>query len=103
MKILAIDSSAKVAAAAICTEEQILAETTINTKLTHSQTLMPVCKGLLDNAKIAIEELDGFAISAGPGSFTGLRIGMAAVSEHLPYPHMSCTAAMRGIYSRLRS
>lgn len=79
MKILAIDSSAKVAAAAICTEEQILAETTINTKLTHSQTLMPVCKGLLDNAKIAIQELDGFAISAGPGSFTGLRIGMAAV------------------------
>ena len=79
MKLLAIDTSAKVAAAAICTEEQILAETTINTKLTHSQTLMPVCRGLLENAKIAITDLDGFAVSAGPGSFTGLRIGMAAV------------------------
>lgn len=79
MKLLAIDTSAKVAAAAICTEEQILAETTINTKLTHSQTLMPVCRGLLDNAKIAVTDLDGFAVSAGPGSFTGLRIGMAAV------------------------
>lgn len=79
MKLLAIDTSAKVAAAAICTEEQILVETTINTKLTHSQTLMPVCRGLLENAKIAITDLDGFAVSAGPGSFTGLRIGMAAV------------------------
>jgi len=79
LKLLAIDTSAKVAAAAICTEEQILVETTINTKLTHSQTLMPVCRGLLENAKIAITDLDGFAVSAGPGSFTGLRIGMAAV------------------------
>ena len=79
MKLLAIDTSAKVATAAICTEEQILAETTVNTKLTHSQTLMPICKDLLANAKIAITELDGFAVSAGPGSFTGLRIGMAAI------------------------
>ncbi len=79
MKLLAIDSSARVAAAAICTEERILAETQLHTGLTHSQTLVPICKALLDNAGIALVELDGFALSGGPGSFTGLRIGMAAV------------------------
>lgn len=79
MKLLAIDSSAKVAAAAICTEDRILAETQLHTGLTHSQTLVPVCKALLDNAGVSLAELDGFALAAGPGSFTGLRIGMAAV------------------------
>ncbi len=92
MKLLAIDSSAKVAAAAICTEERILAETQLHTGLTHSQTLMPICKALLKTADISLEELDGFALSAGPGSFTGLRIGMAAVkgmafaADKLCYP-----------------
>lgn len=79
MILLAIDSSAKTAAAAICTEDRILAETTLNNGLTHSQTLIPVCHSLFANAQIELDELDGFAISAGPGSFTGLRIGMAAV------------------------
>lgn len=79
MKLLAIDSSAKVAAAAICAEDRILAETQLHTGLTHSQTLMPICKALLDNAGTTLAELDGFALAAGPGSFTGLRIGMAAV------------------------
>lgn len=79
MKILAIDSSAKVAAAAICTEDKILAETVLDTGLTHSQTLMPVCASLLENARIELGEIDAFAVAAGPGSFTGLRIGIAAV------------------------
>lgn len=79
MKLLAIDSSAKVAAAAVCSEERILAETQLHTGLTHSQTLVPICKALLDNARVSLAELDGFALSAGPGSFTGLRIGMAVV------------------------
>ena len=79
MKILAVESSAKVAAAAVCTEEGILAETVLDTGLTHSQTLMPVCASLLQNAQISIREIDAFAVAAGPGSFTGLRIGISAV------------------------
>ena len=79
MKILAVDSSAKIAAVAVCTEDKILAETTLDVGLTHSQTLMPVCAALLNNAHIDINEIDAFAAAAGPGSFTGLRIGISAV------------------------
>ena len=79
MKIFAVDSSAKVAAAAVCTQEKILAQTVLDTGLTHSQTLMPLCADLLKNAGIALADLDAFAVAAGPGSFTGLRIGLAAV------------------------
>lgn len=79
MKILAVDSSAKIAAVAVCTEDRILAETTLDVGLTHSQTLMPVCAALLNNAHIDINEIDAFAAAAGPGSFTGLRIGISAV------------------------
>ena len=79
MKILAVDSSAKVAAVAVCTREKVLAQTVLDTGLTHSQTLMPVCAALLQNSGIDLHEIDAFAVSAGPGSFTGLRIGMAAV------------------------
>ncbi len=79
MKILALDSSAKVATVAVCTEEKILAQTVLDTGLTHSQTLLPICRSLLQNAAVTLAEIDAFAVSVGPGSFTGLRIGIAAV------------------------
>ncbi len=79
MKILAFDSSAKVAAVSICTEDKILAETVLDTGLTHSQTLLPICAALLESAQTDISKIDAFAVAAGPGSFTGLRIGLAAV------------------------
>lgn len=77
MKLLAIESAALVASCALMTEEAVLAEYSLNTKLTHSQTLLPLIEAMLRQTECRGEELDAIAISAGPGSFTGLRIGAA--------------------------
>ncbi len=79
MKLLALDSSAAPASCALWEDGRILAEFYIHVKLTHSQTLMPMVQGMLDAAGLAPAQLDGFAVSAGPGSFTGVRIGVAAL------------------------
>ena len=72
MKILSLDTSAKTATAAIVEEDRVLAESCVNVGLTHSQTLMPMLEGLLSAACIRLEEIDLFAVSHGPGSFTCL-------------------------------
>lgn len=77
MKILAIDSSSVVATVAITDEEKIIAEYSVNHKKTHSQTLLPMIDEIVKMAEINIDELDAIAVSGGPGSFTGLRIGSA--------------------------
>ena len=77
MKILAIDSSSLVATVAILDEEKILAEYTINHKKTHSQTLLPMLGEIVKMIELDMQEIDAIAISGGPGSFTGLRIGSA--------------------------
>ncbi len=77
MKILAIDSSSLVATVAILDEEKILAEYTINHKKTHSQTLLPMLGEIVKMIELDMNEIDAIAISGGPGSFTGLRIGSA--------------------------
>lgn len=79
MKILALDTSAKVSSVSIVTEEKVLAEFTVQLNLTHSQTIMPMCEQLLNCCQISLEEIDAFAVAKGPGSFTGLRIGLSAV------------------------
>lgn len=79
MIILAVDTSAKVSSAAVADEDHILAEFSIHTALTHSQTLMPMIDHLLHTASLTISDIDGFAAACGPGSFTGLRIGIGAV------------------------
>ncbi len=79
MKILAIDSSAKAASVAIVEDGRLLSEFFINVGLTHSQTLMPMVEALLTNTGTNVEDIDVFAVAAGPGSFTGLRIGMSAI------------------------
>ena len=79
MNILSIDTSAQVASVCILDETGILSEFNVNVKLTHSQTLMPMCEAALDCAKISLEQIGTFAVSAGPGSFTGVRIGVSAV------------------------
>ena len=78
MKILAIDSSAFPASAAITDHGKILAEFYIHTKFTHSQTLMPMIKAVLDMSQTEITDLDLVAATKGPGSFTGVRIGVAS-------------------------
>ena len=79
MKILAIDSSAKAASVALVEDGRLLGEFFINVGLTHSQTLMPMVEDLLKNTGVKLSEVEAFAVSAGPGSFTGLRIGIASV------------------------
>ncbi len=79
MKVLAIDCSAKAASVAVMEEGSLLCEGFVNTKITHSQTLMPMMKAMLDSAKISLDDIDLLAVSKGPGSFTGVRIGIAAV------------------------
>jgi universal bacterial protein YeaZ len=75
MKIIAIDSSGLVASAAILTEDSLIAEYTINYKKTHSQTLLPMLDTIVKMVELDLNEIDAIAVAAGPGSFTGLRIG----------------------------
>ena len=77
MKILALDSSGLVASVAIVTEDAMLAEYTVNYKKTHSQTLLPMLNEIVKMVEINMDEVDAIAVAAGPGSFTGLRIGSA--------------------------
>lgn len=79
MKILALECSAGPASAAVIDDGKILADTFVNVKITHSQTLIPIINDMLKNSLINLSEIEGFAVSAGPGSFTGIRIGIAAV------------------------
>lgn len=79
MKILAVDTSAKVTSVAIVDENGILSEFNSHTNLTHSQALMPMINSALSCSKISLNDIDCFACAVGPGSFTGLRIGIAAI------------------------
>lgn len=77
MKLLALDSSGLVASVAIVTEETLLAEYTVNFKITHSQTLLPMLDEIVRMVELDLSQIDAIAVAAGPGSFTGLRIGSA--------------------------
>lgn len=77
--VLGIDSSAISAGCAITDGDKIVAEEYLNTTHTHSETLLPMIKSVLSKAGIGIEDLDYVAVSGGPGSFTGIRIGISCV------------------------
>ena len=79
MKILALDSSAIVASVALCDGETLLAEYTLNNGNTHSESLLPMIETMLSHFGIGIDDVDLFAASTGPGSFTGVRIGTSTV------------------------
>lgn len=79
MKILALESSAKAASAALLDNNLVIGENFLHTGKTHSQTLLPATEQLLKNCDTTIADVDLFAVAAGPGSFTGLRIAIAAV------------------------
>ena len=78
MKILALETSAVACSAALCEDETLLAQSFQNCGLTHSVTLMPMVTDLLRSCGRTLEEAEVIAVAAGPGSFTGLRIGIAA-------------------------
>lgn len=79
MKILAVDTTSNAASAAITEDERLIAEYTLDHKKTHSQKIMLMIDELLKNAELAVGDIDLFAVSNGPGSFTGVRIGVAAM------------------------
>lgn len=79
IKVLAIESSAKTASAAIVSEDKIISEAFVNSNLTHSQTLLPMVEAVFNNSAVDIREVDGLAVAYGPGSFTGVRIGVSMI------------------------
>ena len=79
MKILAIDSTAKTSTVALTDNEKLIGLSILNTNNTHSVTLLPSVEGILSGAGMTARDVDLFVCSAGPGSFTGVRIGTAAV------------------------
>ena len=85
MKILALESSATACSAALCEDEKLIAQSYQNNGLTHSVTLMPMTTALLSGCGLTLEDVDLIAVAAGPGSFTGLRIGVAA-AKGLAWP-----------------
>lgn len=79
MIILALESTATTASAALCRDEHLLALTTLNGGLTHSETLLPIVEQLFTLTGLTVDDVDIFATVEGPGSFTGVRIGAATI------------------------
>lgn len=104
MRILSIECSASPASCAVIDDGKILASSYINVKLTHSQTLMQVILDTLKNSNISLDTIKEFAVAVGPGSFTGLRIGISAIKglaapRSLPCVGVSTLAAMAENFS----
>ena len=78
MRILALETSAKAVSAAITEDGRVLASGYQDTGLTHSRTLMPIVEHLFQNTGLSPESVDAIAVAVGPGSFTGIRIGVSA-------------------------
>ena len=100
--ILAVDTSAKSVSCALVSNQQLLASSFANTGLTHSQTLMPMVQDMLRTAAVSMDQIDAVAVNAGPGSFTGVRIGVSAVkgfafTRNLPCISVSTLACMAEI------
>ncbi|MBQ3507082.1 MAG: tRNA (adenosine(37)-N6)-threonylcarbamoyltransferase complex dimerization subunit type 1 TsaB [Clostridia bacterium] len=79
MLILALDSTAQVGSVALCEDETLIAEYTLNTGHTHSETLLPMVESVLKITGYTVDDVDLFVCTAGPGSFTGVRIGAATI------------------------
>ncbi len=77
--VLGVDTSGKTASIAVADKDKILANITVITELTHSQVLLPLLKRLLSDADLTLKDVDAIAVANGPGSYTGLRIGISAV------------------------
>lgn len=92
MRILSIDSSSVSASAAVTEDGKILAEEFVNNGYTHSVTLMPIIDKVLKDSKTAVSSIDLLAITNGPGSFTGVRIGIASAKGICDAANIPCFA-----------
>ena len=92
MKLLSLETSAKCASCAVTDNGRVLASAFVNTAQTHSQTLMPMVTETLSVAGISVAQLDGIAVAAGPGSFTGVRIGVATAKAMAQAAQKPCIA-----------
>lgn len=92
MKILSVDSSSVTASVAITENGKIVSEKFINNGLTHSQTLMPMVEDVINESGVSLKDIDLFAITNGPGSFTGVRIGIASVKGMADALSKKCVA-----------
>ena len=98
MKILSLECSAAAASSAVTEDGKILASSFVNIKLTHSQTLLPMIENALKSAMLKFDDIEGIAVSCGPGSFTGIRIGIAAAKGLAAPKNLPC-AAVSTLYS----
>ncbi len=99
MKILALDSTENVAAVAITDGERLVASTVINAGKSHSELLLPAIEGIMKASSLKYDDIDLFACSSGPGSFTGVRIGVSTVKglafgRNIPCVGVSATEAL---------
>ena len=99
MIVLSVDSSSKVATVALLKDNYLLGEYTINDRREHSVLLMPMIDNLLKDCSLTIDDVDSYVVSKGPGSFTGLRIGMATIKglsfgSNKPYISVSSLDAL---------
>lgn len=92
MKILSVECSATPCSVAISENGKILASAFCNVKLTHSQTLIPMVESVLSSSLLGIKDIGAFAVSSGPGSFTGVRIGISAVKGMAQAGDLPCVS-----------
>ena len=95
MKILAVDTSSEICSVAILEDNKVIVENSLNDGKTHSENLMTIMENTLEENKIKLSDIDLIACSVGPGSFTGIRIGVSsikAIAEVLDVPVASVTS-----------
>lgn len=101
MKILAIESASITASCAVSDDDKLLGEYTLNHKKTHSEKLMPLIEELMKELELKLQDIDVIAVSGGPGSYTGLRIGAAiaksmAYAVNIPIANVPTTKSLAG-------
>ena len=102
MKVLSIETSSKICSVAILEDENLVKKIELNNGLTHSETLMPLIKPILEETKLTLSQMDLLVCDIGPGSFTGIRIGVATVkafSDSLDIPAVGISSLEGLAYS----
>lgn len=92
MNILALEASAKAASCCVCRDDFLLAQSYQHSGLTHSRTLLPMVEDMLKNSELSLDNMDLIAVANGPGSFTGLRIGVATAKGLAWAKDLPCAA-----------